>query len=146
MAKKEKASSNFKKVIEKYLTTVKTAEDFTFVAKLEQKDRNIDDCISYILNKVKKSGVNGFTDKEVFDMAVEYYEKEKIDPKEIGKIGGRVVVNHKVAKTSKPKADKNKAIKIKGNEVVEESKEESKEARVSKKSKKPVDENQISLF
>ncbi|MBP9481471.1 MAG: hypothetical protein KBF15_08460, partial [Parabacteroides sp.] len=38
-------------------------------------EKNIDDCVTYILNEVKKSGCNGFADDEIYSMAVHYYPK-----------------------------------------------------------------------
>ena len=37
--------------------------------------KNIDNCITYILNQVKKSGCCGFSDDEIFGMALHYYPK-----------------------------------------------------------------------
>lgn len=35
-------------------------EDELFAAKYDNPDKNIDDCVTYILNWVQKSGCNGF--------------------------------------------------------------------------------------
>lgn len=91
-----KGTEAFKKTIEDYLQDF-AKKDTLFVAKLANEKKNIDDCITYIFNQVKKSGAVGFTDDEVFGMAVHYYDEEKI---EVGKpINGQVVVNHKVELT-----------------------------------------------
>ena len=64
-------------------------------------NKNIDDCCTYILNEVQKSGCNGFTDDEVYSMAVHYYDEENI---EVGRpIGARIVVNHVVELTEDEK-------------------------------------------
>ena len=39
-------------------------EDELFAAKYDNPDKNIDDCVTYILNWVQKSGCNGFCDDE----------------------------------------------------------------------------------
>lgn len=49
--------------------------DPLFAQSFSNLDKNIDDCCTYILNQVQKSGCNGFTDDEVYSMAVHYYPK-----------------------------------------------------------------------
>ena len=86
-----KASPQFQTIILSHLQGVAT-KDSAFQAKLKNPKKNITDCITYILNTVKKSGCNGFADDEIFGMAMHYYDEETID---IGdKINGKVVVNH----------------------------------------------------
>jgi hypothetical protein len=52
---------------------------------------------------VKQSGCNGFTDDEVFSMAVHYYDEDTI---ESGKaIDYRVIVNHTVVLTEEEKQE-----------------------------------------
>ena len=65
--------------------------------------KNIDDCVTYILNYVKKSGCNGFTDGEIYGQAVHYYDENEI---EVGKpINCQVAVNHVVELTAEEKAE-----------------------------------------
>ncbi|MDA6859547.1 Cas9 inhibitor AcrIIA9 family protein, partial [Escherichia coli] len=40
--------------------------------------KNIDDCVTYILNYVQKSGCNGFSDGEIYGQAVHYYDENEI--------------------------------------------------------------------
>jgi peptidyl-tRNA hydrolase len=50
---------------------------------------------------VQKSGCNGFTDDEIFGMAVHYYDEDNI---EVGKpMNAHVVVNHIVELTAEEK-------------------------------------------
>lgn len=67
-------TSHFKRTIEAYLAQ-RAAEDTLFAATYKKPNKNIDDCITYILNEVKRSGCNGFTDGEIFSMAVHFYPK-----------------------------------------------------------------------
>jgi hypothetical protein len=91
-----KTTDNFKKVVEKHLETI-AANDPLFAEAYKKETKNIDDCITYILNTVKKSGCNGFTDEEVFGMAIHYYDEDKI---EVGKpVSSNVIINHKVELT-----------------------------------------------
>jgi hypothetical protein len=65
--------------------------------------KNIDDCITSILNTVKKGVINGFTDDEVYSMALHYYDEENID---IGNpVNCQVVVNHTIVLTEEEKAE-----------------------------------------
>ena len=65
--------------------------------------KNIDDCVTYILNYVQKSGCNGFTDGEIYGQAVHYYDENEI---EVGKpIQCQVAVNHVVELTAEEKAE-----------------------------------------
>lgn len=85
-----KGTDNFKNVIQKQLYII-AGKDKLFAKSLLKDDKNIDDCITYILNQVKESGCNGFADDEIFNMAIHYYDEENIN---IGKpISGQVVVN-----------------------------------------------------
>lgn len=103
-----KATENFKKTIFEHLDSVADKDDL-FLVNFKNPKKNIDDCITYILNEVQKSGVNGFTDEEIFGMAIHYYDEDQI---EIGKpISGRVVVNHIVEITPEEIAEqKQKAL------------------------------------
>lgn len=95
-------TSHFKRTIEAYLAQ-RAAEDTLFAATYKKPNKNIDDCITYILNEVKRSDCNGFTDGEIFSMAVHYYDEDSI---EVGKpINAQVVVNHTVELTPEEKEE-----------------------------------------
>lgn len=121
-------STAFKAQIENYLNEL-AAKDELFAVTLKKENKNIEDCITYILNQVQKSGKMGFADEEIYGMAVHYYDEDDI---EVGKkISAKVVVNHsidapkpkkepkqspvqdqpkEVKKPTKPKAEKQQAI------------------------------------
>jgi len=92
-----KTTDRFKETISKHLNGL-AETDLLFAETLKKPNKNIDDCITYILNTVKDSGCNGFTDDEVFGMAIHYYDEESI--KVGSKIDCQVVVNHTVELTS----------------------------------------------
>ena len=97
-----KATDPFKRTIQAYLEQYSTTDEL-FAESLKKPSKNIDDCITYILNTVQKSGCNGFEDDEIFNMAIHYYDEDKI---EVGKpISGKVVVNHQVEITEAEKAE-----------------------------------------
>ena len=78
-------------------------EDTLFAKKYRNPAKNIDDCVTHILNYVQKSGCNGFTDGEIFGQAIHYYEENEI---EVGKpMNCQVVVNHVVELTEEEKAE-----------------------------------------
>lgn len=81
-------------------------DDELFAVSYSKEGKNIDDCITYILNAVHKSGCNGFAADEILGMAVHYYDEDKID---IGNpIDCKVVVNHTVALTDEEIEDARK--------------------------------------
>lgn len=124
-----KTTDNFKQVIKSYLWQ-RAGQDSLFAPNLAKTNKNLDDCITYILNEVKKSGCNGFTDDEVFSMAVHYYDEDNID---VGKpINGRVVVNHVVELTEEEKqAARREAITRVENEAYNRMKQTKKPTKVT---------------
>jgi len=91
-----KTTDNFKKVIKEHLDSV-AAKDPLFASIYKKEDKNIDSCITYILNTVQKSGSNGFSDDEIFGMAMHYYDEDKI---EVGKpVNAKVIVNQTIELT-----------------------------------------------
>ena len=78
-------------------------EDALFAKSYRNPAKNIDDCMTYILNYVQKSGCNGFTDGEIYGQAIHYYEENEI---EVGKpMNCQVVVNHVVELTAEEKVE-----------------------------------------
>ena len=108
-------STSFKNSIQSYLEQ-RAEYDELFARSYRNPLKNIEDCITYILNYVQKSGCNGFDDDQIFGQAVHYYDEADI---EVGKpIDCKVVVNHHVELTEEEKAEARKeAIKRAENEV-----------------------------
>ena len=71
-----KGTDHFKRTIQMYLEQ-RAAEDALFAKNYRNPAKNMDDCITYILNYVKNSGCNGFTDGEIYGQAVHYYDDGK---------------------------------------------------------------------
>ncbi len=103
MATKEnKGTRAFNDTIKAYLEE-RAENDALFAVKFANPSKSVDDCVTYILNQVQKSGCNGFTDAEVYGMAVHFYEENEI---EVGKpITCQVVVNHTVELTEEEKEE-----------------------------------------
>ncbi|MFR0676979.1 PcfK-like family protein [Dysgonomonas mossii] len=111
-----KSTAYFTRTILTYLEQ-RAETDPLFAKSFAKTDKNIDDCITYILNTVQKSGCNGFTDIEVYSMAVHYYDEDII---EVGNPmnGCQIAVNHVVELTEKEKAEaRQEAIKKLQNEA-----------------------------
>lgn len=94
------ATNHFQNTIKAYLD--KRAEiDLLFSFRYSLPEKKLEDCVTYILNQVQKSGCNGFHDDEIFGMAVHFYDEDNI---EIGKpINAQVAVNHVVVLTAEEK-------------------------------------------
>lgn len=81
----------------------RTAEDALFAKKYHNPAKNLDDCVTHILNFVQRSGCNGFTDGEIFGQTIHYFEENEI---EVGKpMDCQVVVNHVMELTAEEKAE-----------------------------------------
>ena len=97
-----KGTDHFKRTIQMYLEQ-RAAEDALFAKKYHNPAKNLDDCVTHILNFVQRSGCNGFTDGELFGQAIHYFEENEI---EVGKpMDCQVVVNHVVELTAEEKAE-----------------------------------------
>lgn len=95
--KPPKGSEAFLKTIQDFLRK-QAIKDPLFAPSLQKEGKKIEDCITYIINTVQKSGCNGFAEDEIYGMAMHYYDEDKID---IGKSisNYQVVVNHVVELT-----------------------------------------------
>ena len=103
MAQENKATDYFKQTIQSYLQR-RAQEDELFAPRYANPKKNIDDCITFILNYVKQSGCYGFADDEIYSLAMHYYDEDDID---IGKplTNCKVVVNHTIVLTEEEKAE-----------------------------------------
>ena len=104
-----KGTDHFKKLIKNYLDN-RAKEDELFRAKYETTTRTIDDVVNYIFHAVQQSGCCGFSDMEVYAMAVHAIDEPHL---EIGKpMDCNVVVNHHIELTEAEKAEQ-RAIALK---------------------------------
>jgi len=133
-----KTTDHFKKVISDHLQQL-AVNDPLFGETLKKSNKNIDDCITYILNQVKASGCIGFADDEIFGMAIHYYDEDDVKPGK--KMSATVVVNHAVELTE---LEKEKARQI----AIDKAVEEERAKLIKKKQPKAGDigVEQISLF
>lgn len=104
-----KGTQHFKEIIKNFLDN-RAKEDELFRAKYETTTRTIDDVVNYIFTEVQKSGCCGFSDMEVFSMAVHAIDEPTL---EIGKpTACSVVVNRHIELTDEEKAEQ-KALALK---------------------------------
>ncbi len=99
--KENKGTRAFNDTIREYLEGM-AENDALFAVKFANPTKSMEDCVTYIINQVQKSGCNGFADDEIFGMAVHYWEENEI---EVGKplTNCQVVVNHTVELTEEEK-------------------------------------------
>ena len=137
-----KVSVPFKNAIQSYLEQ-RAEYDELFARSYRNPLKNIEDCITYILNYVQKSGCNGFDDDEIFGQAVHYYDEADI---EIGMpIECKVVVNHHVELTEEEKAQARKdAIKRAEDEAYAKLKQQREKATAKRTA--TIGQPQPSLF
>ena len=97
-----KGTEHFTRTIAEYLNQ-RAATDPLFAPNLQKPNKSIEECITYILSEVQKSGCNGFDDDEIYSMAVHYYDEDDI---EVGKATNcQVMANHVVELTEEEKAE-----------------------------------------
>lgn len=96
-----KATEYFKQTIKAYLDE-RAKNDELFAVSYAKENKNMDDCVTFILNQVKRSKCMGLTDEEVYSLAVHFFDEDGI---EIGNsIACNVIVNHTVELTEEEKA------------------------------------------
>lgn len=69
-----KGTDTFKLTVKNYLDNLAT-KDKMFAKAYIKENKNIEDCITYILTAVRSSGCKFFSDEEIFGMAIHYYPK-----------------------------------------------------------------------
>lgn len=139
-----KSTDHFKEVIKNHLDQ-RAAEDVLFARTYSNPEKNLNDCITYILNEVKKSKCNGFADDEIYSMAIHYYDEADIqagDP-----IRSKIVVNHVAELTDEEKrAAKQEVIQQYKDNVLANMRSEKQRSQKKLERQKPADVEQLELF
>ena len=92
-----KGTQAFQDTLKEYLDSM-VEKDQMFADKYNNPSKTMEGCVNFILSEVQKSGMNGFTDPEIYSMAVHYFVEEDI--KDVSSIKDcQVVVNHQVELT-----------------------------------------------
>lgn len=127
--------NEFEKAIKAHLDKVAT-EDPVFGEKYrealarEDKKKDISHCCNFIIDEVKKTGRRGFTDDEVFGMAMHFYDEAAVTGPDKGQ-NCQVVVNHEV----KLSADEVKKIQDAARKEAEEKVRREEIARIERERK-----------
>lgn len=100
--KQNKGTQAFNETIRTYLEE-RAENDALFAVKYANPSKSVDECVAFILHSVQKSGCCGFTDDEIFGLAVHYYEESEIEAVK-PMTNCQVVVNHVVELTEEEKA------------------------------------------
>lgn len=87
--------THFEEEIKKHLDEL-ASTDTLFAPLYCNASKSIAKCCTYIVDSVKKSGRSGFTDDEIYCMAVHYYTEENVkDGKSNSNV--RVVINKSIS-------------------------------------------------
>lgn len=90
-----------KEAIKNFLDA-KAANDPLFAETYKKPNKNLDECINYIMNQARKSGNAVMAkDEDVFNLAVHYYDEDDI--KNIKPVPGMMSVGAKVELTEEDK-------------------------------------------
>ncbi len=137
-----KSTEHFKETIKAYLD--KRAEtDELFRVRYETTPRTIDDVVIYILNQVKVSGCCGFSDEEIYSMAVHVIDEPDL---EIGKpFDCNVIVNHHVELTGEEIAEQ-KALALKRFQEEELRRLQKSHSKPKTEKPQPAKQPELSLF
>ena len=137
-----KGTEHFKKTIQMYLEQ-RAAEDELFAERYRNPNKDMDGCVTYILNWVKNSGCNGFSDGEIYGQALHFWDEDEI---EVGEpIDCHVVVNHAVPLSEEEKEEaRRKAVERYQNEVYQRLKERNKPKAATNRETNTIE--QPSLF
>ena len=93
-----KGTRAFQETLEQYLSGM-AQQDQLFADKFNNPSKTMEGCVNFVLSEVQKSGMNGFTDPEIYSMAVHYFVEEDI--KDVPAMKDcQVVVNHQVELTA----------------------------------------------
>ena len=100
-----RGTEHFKQAIKSYLDE-RAKTDELFAVAYVKENKNLDDCITFILNQVKamaNEGCVGMADDDVYSLACHFYDEDITD---IGKpVNCKVIVNNRIELTEEEKAE-----------------------------------------
>lgn len=71
------STDKFKATIKAYLDK-RAEQDEQFKDTYAKENKSIDECCAYIIQEVQKAGICGWSNAEIFGMAVHYYDEDDI--------------------------------------------------------------------
>ena len=108
----------FKDKIKEYLDSL-AKDDKLFAKTYKKKNKNIEECVKYILQEVQKQAKGeravGVADEEIYNLAVHYYDEDDIV---VGKATPQVKVAHSNDKKVTAKKRTTKKAKAEDDEYV----------------------------
>lgn len=135
-----KATQAFQDIIKAYLDRF-AQDDEMFAEKYRNPNKSIEECCSFIASTVKKMGVCGLDDAEVFGLAVHYYDEDEI---KFDKINYSVVCNQAIELTEEEKAEaKAEALRKYQQKMYDEYAKKNSKKKEEPKQNNPI---QLSLF
>ena len=129
----QKGSEQFKNAIKAYLDKEAERDEY-FALSYENPAKSLDECVDYILTTVKDSGCVGFSDPEIYGMAVHYYQED--EPGKIQKgVSAQCVVNYHIdlSESEREEARQRAMKKIEDEELAKHREKERKEKERAKK-------------
>ena len=122
-----KGSKSFTEAIQKHLNDFAAANP-AFAERLAIPEKSIEQCVNYILGEVSAIGECGYTDDEIFGMAIHYFDEDKIEIR-TNRVS-HIAVNHHVDLTQ---------------EELEEARKRAMEAAINEKKKQLIDNIEVQL-
>lgn len=112
--------------------------------------KTITSCCNWIIDQVRESGRSGFSDPEIFGMAVHYYDEEELKADGSRKDGCKVVINKTIDLSDEQKEKlRQEAIAEYKAKVIADAREKDEERRAAKVKKVAEDapeEEMLDLF
>lgn len=97
-------TKHFQETIKAFLEA-KAQNDDAFNERYRNEKKSIEECCNFILNTVQKSGCNGFTDDEIYGMALHYYDEANHDETILKAVNANVVINHQIELSEEEKKE-----------------------------------------
>jgi hypothetical protein len=139
-------SSSFKEVIKTQFDALALV-DKLFAKTYSKPNKNLDDCVKYILEQVRKANVAGWADDDIFNMGMHYYQEDDIKaPTSAPKC--KIVINREVQLTDEEvkKAKQDAIEKVISEQKTKIQSTATKKQKAKESSVKPQQPQQLSMF
>lgn len=138
-----KSTDAFKLAIKSHLDQLAQTDEL-FAKTYQKENKSLDECVKYIIQTVKKSGIVAYAEGEIYGMAVHYYDEDDI--KAEGVTPNCNIVSPRTAELTEEeiKEAKQKAI----DQVISEQREKilHKPEKPARKKEEATVENPLTLF
>jgi len=137
------STDNFKKVISAHLEQL-AATDQLFAVTFKKENKSIDECIKYMLQTIQASKIQAWTDEDVYNLAVHYYDEDNLKAKAGHEPSCKIVTPFEPELTEQEKAAAKQAAIDKL--VNQETERMRKKPAQAKKEENKVEQPTLSLF